>query len=811
MLDMINIALDYFTDDKLFESLASEIMRDEGYPNINPIGGLNDMGVDAAQDKFYLHEGRSRIVFQYTLQEYLCDKINETIKKLAKHDISYHELVIVSKRSISAERQRSLIETARKNHDVSLRIFERKTIANRLANTENRIFDRYFSNIEKQFADLTAKHPPLLSGEGSSLLEISMLKSSIAFTFNKDAPRARKSIFDFLTLGLLLEQPSEYVPVAKLRERYGITTGKIQPPENQVRVSLSRLTEIAFIEWRGDSVRPSKRALETIDGSTAWANDATHSLISDIVDEVCQISKEKISQEDKLKIERNIQNVFVLLFRLSGIEIANQVLKDRFPGPVYLESMHDFVAKAKRQLPNNLGELLISVISQRLATPSAEQARTLTDWSLAYIGVTVMNLDPNLKEFQATRLAKKTFVLDTDFILDCLVQECPHSRIYLELVKSCVSLGSKVIIPESCLEECIKHADLSPRTFNHFGRKLLSFSEEVVHEKVWNIFAKGYYFGVTSGRIPRTMTFEKYLQNYYLPSSPMKFMKEVVGTYFPAGTEILNPATLLSREIPEELVIKLRDELSRVLTQSKKAEYRTPDMIRDLADTDARLFLSTFYLNGEEPNSGANVLGGSYYLVTSSGRYLRAARKIELRDVITTRPQSLVALLDLIGNIELTGPEFVSLFENPLLTHAVEQSWSDVEVLIDSGIELTGKSIPKLRYDLDQELHGHIVAFCEAESQAEEATEVSESDASESKFIRLLKSAGARGYKKIPEVDKFMQILERTQQDAASKAKDLEALGEDYKELEKTIAYFGKKKQRYLRQMARRQTTKKRK
>jgi len=766
------------------------------------------MGVDAVQDKFYLHEGRSRIVFQYTLQEYLSGKINETVKKLEKHGISYNELVIVTKRSISAERQRSLIETARKNHDVNLKIFERKTIVNRLANTENRIFDRYFPNIEKEFADLTAKQPPLLSVEGSSLLEISMLKSSIAFTFNKDAPRARKSIFDFLTLGLLLEQPSEYISVAKLRERYGITIGKIQPPEDQVRVSLSRLNEMGFVDWREDSARPSKRALETIDGSTTSANDATNSLISDIIDEVCQISKEEISKEDKLKIERNIQDVLVMLFRLSGIEIANQVLKNRLPGPVYLDAIPDFVAKAKRQLPSNLGELLISVISQRLATPSAEQARTLTDWSLAYIGVTVMNLDPNLKEFQATCLAKKTFVLDTDFILDCLVQECPHSRIYLELVKSCLSLGSKVIIPESCLGECIKHAELSPRTYNHFGPKLLSLSEEVIHEKVWNIFVKGYYFGVTSGRIPRTMAFEKYLQNYYLPSNPMKFMKEVVNTYFPAGTEILNPAALLSGEIPEEQVTKLRDELSRVLTQSKKAEYRTPDMIRDLADTDARLFLSTYYLNGEEPNPNANVLGGNSYLVTGSGRYLKAARIIGLRDVVTTRPQSLTALLDLIGQIELTGPEFVSLFENPFLTHAVEQSWSDVEVLIDSGIQLIGKSLPKLRYDLDQELHGHIVAFCEAEAQAEKATEVSESDASESEYIKLLKSASARGYKKIPEVDKFMQILERTQQDAASKAKDLEALGEDYLELEKTITYFGKKKQRYLRQMARHRSAK---
>jgi len=244
------------------------------------------------------------------------------------------------------------------------------------------------------------------------------------------------------------------------------------------------------------------------------------------------------------------------------------------------------------------------------------------------------------------------------------------------------------------------------------------------------------------------------------------------------------------------------------MLQSKKAEYRTSEMIMDLADTDTKLFLTTLYLNGDEPNPAGNVLGGDYYLVTGSGRYLKAARRIGVRDVVTTRPQSLIALLGLIGNIELTDPEFVSLFENPLLAYAVEQSWSDVDVLIDSGIELAGVSLPKLRYDLDQELHRHIAAFCEAETKAEGAEETAEPEASESEYIRLLKSASARGYKKIPEVDQFMQILERTQEDAASKAKALEALAKDYQEMEKTITYFGKKKQRYLRQIARRQAMK---
>lgn len=83
-VDIVEIALDKITDHRQFEKLASEIMRDEGYPNIKPLGGVADSGQDAVQESFFLSEGRNRVVFQYTLQECLVGKIDETVNKLNK-------------------------------------------------------------------------------------------------------------------------------------------------------------------------------------------------------------------------------------------------------------------------------------------------------------------------------------------------------------------------------------------------------------------------------------------------------------------------------------------------------------------------------------------------------------------------------------------------------------------------------------------------------------------------------------------------------------------------------------------------------
>jgi hypothetical protein len=63
-LDIVEIGLNYITDDFAFEKLASEVMREEGYHDIRPLGGVSDQGQDAFQDRFYQREGRTRTVFQ---------------------------------------------------------------------------------------------------------------------------------------------------------------------------------------------------------------------------------------------------------------------------------------------------------------------------------------------------------------------------------------------------------------------------------------------------------------------------------------------------------------------------------------------------------------------------------------------------------------------------------------------------------------------------------------------------------------------------------------------------------------------------
>ncbi len=799
-LDIVEIALDGLTDHQEFEKIASEIMRDEGYPDIKPLGGSADLGRDAIQETYFISEGRNVTVFQYTLQEYLPGKIRDTIDKLGRADVEYNKLVIVTPRSISTERRDQMKRDTRIEYGRDLDVYERKTIVNRLADFDNGIFHRHFPDIERQVEELTTRKP-LLSSDDSTLLESAMLRSSLAFVASEESPRVRNSIFDSLTLNMIIHSTDKDISVGDLRAKYSQHIG-IELPTSQLEASLGRLSSRGLLVRHRDRVSLTKLAKQSDARITIRANEATNALMSDILAEISRISGRTFSERECQTIADNTRKTLIRLLSLFGMEFANQVLRQAAPSPVYLDETDDLFQIARNQLSPEVGELLIHVMSHILSNPTREQAETLANWSLAYLGVQIMNLDPRLRELQSVRFAKKMFVLDTDFILHCIVQGCPWSNTYLNLVQTLRNLGCRVIVPESCIQECVTHAEISPRTYEYFGEKLLSLSEVFVNEVVGNVFVMGYYYARVNRHISPNTSFRDYRRNYYEPSAEKAFLIEVMKERFPEGVEILNMSSLLTRSIPEEQMLAMSDALYEGSSSQVKSRYRSKDDIEKLAQTDSCLFLTALHLNEESERVPDEILGGCCYLITSSVKYLRSAKKAGLRDVVTARPQSLIALLDIIGGMKIGPIEFVQLFENPMLIHAVRQAWDDVQVLLDSGIDLRNKSIARLRWDLDQELHNRISALEEAELVADASDEEASVSKGDIEFTDLIESATARGYRKIPELEAFMRALRKAESEAKERGEAYDRLSQQYGELESAIAHFGKRKQRYLRRIA---------
>jgi hypothetical protein len=804
--DIVEIALSSMTDAVGFEKLAAEVMLGEGYYDIKPLGGVSDLGQDAVQDRFYHRKGRVRIVFQFTLEDYIAGKLRKTAEKLEQNRIQFEELVIVTPVSLSSERQNDLKKIAREEFDLTLQVYGRKTLVNRMSDFSNGIFYRHFPDIDKQIQAARASRPAFQ--DMGQQLETAMLKVSIALVLGRRVDPVRKSIFDHLILATLVGSPSQKMTLSDISTSLAGGLGCKPFLESQVSGALQRLEAQELITSKGGHYSLAKTTINTIEGATIQANNLSASVISDIVEEVCRVSGRRISREERNKLERNARNVLAELFRLMGLELANQFLEKATPSPLYLESSDRLLALAKQQVDEPLGEMLVTALADAIQYPNAEQSQMLASWARAYLGQAIMNLDPSLQELQQTRLHSKVFILDTDFVLRCIVDEFPGSKARLALVQKLADIGCQLVIPEAVVSECVIHARQSPRTLNYFGGRLAGLTPAFVEREVNNLFVQGFFYGQRDRLFPAGWTFNDYLENYYDPADPTRFARDVIVIRFPSTVRIADPTTMLSVDLPSDLVERVSVELLRLGERSLKSEWRSKEESQQLAQTDARLFVTALKINETEITHRAEncILAGTCYIITDSAQYLRSAKVLGIKDVVSTRPQKLLALMEVATGSVVDDINFVRLFENPLLIYAVKRLWPDVRLLLNSGIGLTGKKLVRLRWDLDRVLHDRISTLQIADERAEAEGEGAAADAGDSEYIDLFREATALGYSLHPALMSLQQAMERAKDQAEIEKTTKEHLQKQLDLLAPEIERFGKKKQRYLKKIMRRES-----
>ena len=92
-------------------------------------------------------------------------------------------------------------------------------------------------------------------------------------------------------------------------------------------------------------------------------------------------------------------------------------------------------------------------------------------------------------------------------------------------------------------------------------------------------------------------------------------------------------------------------------------------------------------------------------------------------------------------------------------------------------------------------------AVTEAGDQIALNKEIS-SDDDDTEYIRFLKTAANRGYRLIPELEGLIDQLEKSRMESLEKADEMYSLKQRLRILEDNVKEFGKRKQRYLRRIA---------
>lgn len=788
-MDKIELALSRYTDYFKFEQLCIEVMSYYGFPRIKKIGGHKDDGVDAIESNCYYDEAHEKRVFQFTMQKETKAKITNTEKKLEKNGIEYDELIIVTSQAVN--NIDGLTKQFRINNQKSLQIFDLSAFVTVIGSHQD-LLQRYFpdlnSQIQKDFLN-----DDYFSDSGEDQLSISMIKSTLLFSLSQDLKinQQRKNLFDKSVLSVISSIDEGY-NINEVIDEFHKKFGKILV-DSQVKAALERLNTKGLITVDGEKYKASKKVKQEIMTGIAHVEQRTNALIDDIIAQTHVVASGiKCSVDDDKQMWANIKKTLNLFFKYYGTDLAIDV-DSIVPNMVRQEEL---IRLLKDGLQPDLGECLVYSLGDILSNPNKEQIEMISLWARAFIGTQLMKLDPMLGAFQGNAFKDKIFILDTDFVLNCMVKNGKHSAVYTSLLQELIRIGCKVYITDDVVQEVVTHAEFAKRNFYYFENSFEAIDESVIYEQLKNVFVIDYYISILRKEKEfSNRSFSSYMSNIYDPDDSYNFMLEVMEKRLPQGVIIGDED--LKGQVSVDIVE--RDNLTKSIYEETiktyKAAYRSDEENWQIAKTDAELYLIARELNKDMPiNKNKMLMYGKAYLITNSTRSIRCAKSNGIFSAVVSKPSVLVALLSEIGWFDASDKSIVDLLGNPFLAEITNQNWNDLKVLIDSGVDLRGKELPRLKRELKQVIHGLMTKEdddLEREDGAidEESTIPQMEDMEQ--FVQFAEMIHDKGYKMIPAAEKMIEIYKQLKSDKEGQEMINERLQEELNKV-------GKSKQKYI-------------
>lgn len=779
---IVNFALDKYTDFSKFEELANRILADECYESIVAIGGIGDDGADAQEMKCYTDK-TEKTVFQYSLDKQPKQKIINTIEKLKSNNIQFQNFVYVT--TVQINNIGEIRSNIRKkyNNEFNIEIYERTTIIARLTANNDKLLKIYFPDIRSQLANYT-ENETYFSDKSNDSFQSSLLKCSLIFTFNPDAQATRKDMFDKLILSVIISKREVLVPeiTSFLKKQYFRDI-----PEDQIKSSVERLKKDKLVVEKNGKIQTTIKTTEIIEGNVLGINQETEALIEDIIEKVREIYNKPIDKAQLSIIKTNIKESLSAYFRLYGFDYVdhNQVL------PSSIDKNEDLIKITKERLPKEIGDLLVYSLGDTLKNPADQQVEILFKWAKAFISTQILGLDPTLKEFQRTTFSRKEFIIDTDVLLNCIVKESELNNTYIHLIKELKSYGCKLIVPEEVITEVLKHGE-AQSNYNYIKKTFDLVDENIVSEKIHNVFVKGYYTGIINHTIPRNISFKDYLSNYIDDDSPRTFLLDFIDHYFPNTFQIENLSDISNKPISQDLLERLTQRINEITKNTFKAQWRSSEENLEISQNDAKMYLTAYYLNDIKQTDEARILPHNYYLLTNSTRAARCGLKEGLPTSISVKPEVLISLFEQLGSFNIKSKDYLNIFENPYLVEIADECWDSIKLLIDSGVDLIGKNPIRLKYDLNDVIHEYLTNDMNT-SSGEDVVQQNDDEIKDfGQFVDKIKS---KGYGFSKNIQAFLDDYQALKFERKQQAEIISKMSEE-------IAIFGKRKQRYLDRIA---------
>lgn len=420
--------------------------------------------------------------------------------------------------------------------------------------------------------------------------------------------------------------------------------------------------------------------------------------------------------KNELQVKQNIKDCIYYYIRVScyktlGVDEGKN-----------LDEIAQLQTKAGFHLGENkrLKEQILLSIGNVIAHPTEEQHTTLDTMARSLITMQLLASDPLLTNFKHSVIGRKVFVLDTDFVLYLITDNGERSVQYKRLLKVLTNCNCKIYIPAEVLNEIFDHAEAATKKYNYDRSFIENGKEQWVENGFKNIFVEAYYKNKNANG---EKSWNVFIRNYYDKERGCEYTIDVVREYL-SGYKNISIGSMpydydiydSNDEKDRSLCNQLFEKALEATHNTEKAGRRDENKNETIAKTDTKLYLSVRYLNlneiGLEGNKGerADLLNYKYYVITNTFRIYPCATELNLKEKVFCTPMALMAYMVEAGFYNENKLDVLSLFENTFFAYIANESWEDTKNILKTGIDFKGKSIVRLRYDLQDNIQKLLTA-----------------------------------------------------------------------------------------------------
>lgn len=541
---------------------------------------------------------------------------------------------------------------------------------------------------------------------GNDSMEEAMLRSVLLFNGKVSALKRQNMILKAVLAIVIYGQGFTKAPdlVSVLKRRF-----KVELNLNEILDLVAKLEQEDLVIKNADGTLVAKTENKEKQDFFNELDKETQTLINGVMERIEKQSCVSVSDNDRIQLSNNIKTALSSYYSMYGYKFF-PVGKD--PDEQQLTTAVDC---AKTGLSKPLGQATVRCLADLLADPNPIEYNVLEKWARAYVAMQVMNLDPMLRNFKATKMSQKSFVIDTDVALHTITTHARFSKEYRLMADKLKDAGCKIFIPDSVVEEILDHIDAAWKWYGAYGPELLEFTDELLNSKIGNVFIEDYVKMLREDHKKRDMDFDVYINNFSdkeYPSLIWDSLSDVFGDGVSRNHFNLVP-------LDDEVKKKFKDKVLEETIETQKGAHRSIEKNDDIAELDTSLYLTLIKMNKDDKDE-EKPLSKRTYLLTSSDRTNKCAKELGIfQKDICCDPKALLAIMQETGVLSGGKVEIINLFDNPFLVFTANEIWKEVKPILDNGGKLKHKELRRLRLDVDANIDRILTCKTQEERIAE--------------------------------------------------------------------------------------------